>query len=235
MMKQALPIAMVMAALVFILWMDSRAKAARVIPDKPMRTPPCVHVDSQKDIYAIYKHDGLWGVRVVHLNRFLNLVESFPKEESISMPFPVRVKDVRTLYEKGLDAHSWLFIANRTGLVRSVTVVLPEPVFQERLDRFKSEAAFSVSGGLIRGYTYDMPMMVTTLDTMPVVNEPVIVNIDAGYFGFSEEPDQVIAKLRRKCPDIRRIVASGSIDEPEIDDGARKRLKEFERTWTTGK
>lgn len=234
-MKNVLHVAVVIAALGLLLWTDSRAKAVRAVPDRPMTAAPALHVGSQKDIYYIYKRTGLWGARVVHLNRYLNLVAYLPKEESLSMPFPIRVRDVRPLYEKGLNAHNWLFIANRTGLVRTVTVVLPDPVFRERLAQFKGDYSYSASGNVVTGYSFDMPMMVTTLDALPVMNEPVMVDVDAGYFGFGEEPGQVIAKLREKCPDIRQIVVSESRDEPEVAAGDQDRLKIFEQGWGGGK
>ncbi|MDH4161416.1 MAG: hypothetical protein OEW15_01840 [Nitrospirota bacterium] len=231
--RQTFHIAVVIAALALFLWMDGSAKAARVFPARSAQGPLMVRVDSQKDIYVVYQRSGLWGARVVHLNRFLNLVDYLPREENVTMPFPVRVGDVRPLYEKGLDSHNWLFIANRTGMVRTVTVVLPAPVLRERLVQFEGDFAFSVSGEIVRGYTHDMPLTVTTLDAMPAIREPVIVNVDAGYFGFGEDPGRVLAGLREKCPDIRLIVVSGSRDEPEVVDGDRKRLRQFEKAWSS--
>ena len=231
-MKHVLHITVILAALGLLLWMDSRAKAARTLPARQVQGVPMVTVDSQKDIYGIYRESGLRGAWVVHLNRFLNLVEYLPREETTSMPFPIRVQDARPLYEQGLNAHNWLFIANRTGLVRNVTVVLPGPVFETRRADFEGNFAYSGAGGVIRGYTFDLPMTVTTLDAMTAISEPVIVNVDAGYFGFGEEPARVAERLREKCFDIRLIVTSRSLDEPEIDLGAREHLRQFLGAWT---
>jgi hypothetical protein len=115
-----------------------------------------------------------------------------------------------------------------------VTVVLPQPVLRQRLSRFKEDFAFSVSGDVVKGYTFDMPMMVTTLASMPFLNEPVIVNVDAGYFGWGESIPQVVMMLRKNCPDIRQIIISDSRDEPEVDRGARAQLNEFEKEWIRG-
>jgi hypothetical protein len=224
-------IAVLLAALGLLLWMDGHAKAARVVPGGPAPASALAAVDSQREIYDVYRRDGVRGAKVVHLNRFLNLVAYLPREETVSTPFPIGVRDVRPLYERGLDAHSWLFIANRTGMVRSIVVILPGPVFEGRRAEFTANAAFTGSGGTVKGYTFDLPVTVTTLDAMPVIDEPVVVNVDAGYFGFGDEPEAVAALLREKCPDIRRIVLSASLDEPEVDAGARGRLKRFQGAW----
>lgn len=189
---------------------------------------------SQRDIYHIYKAAGLHGARIVHLNRFLNMLDYLPKEENLTISFPVRVKDSRLFYEKGVDSHNWLFIANRTGLARTVTVILPDKVFSDRLHQFLNDFAYRVSGNIITGYTQDMPLAVSTIESMPILSEPLILNIDAGYFGWDEDPASVAAKLREKCPDIRMIVLSESLDEPEIGDESRRKLGSFLDAWGAG-
>lgn len=232
-MKHFLNIAVIAAFLGSLLFMDSRAKGARIMPAGT--APAVARVGSQASIYGLYRDRGIRGARIVHLNRFLNMVEYLPREETTSMPFPVRVQDAKPLYEKGLDGHNWLFIANRTGLVRTVTVVLPAAVMRERTAQFDGTYAYARSGGGFRGYTFDLPLLVTTLDALPDIDEPVIVNIDAGYFVTGEEPEAVAAALRKHCPDVRLIALSASLDEPEIDDGARRRLERFGTVWAGGR
>ncbi|TAN44941.1 MAG: hypothetical protein EPN22_04750 [Nitrospirae bacterium] len=216
---------------VCVFLLNDASVSARRLPDAKPSSLSIVHVNSQKDIYQVYKSAGLSGAKVVHLNRFLNLVDYFPKEESVSAPFPVRVGDSRSLYEKGLDAHNWLFVANRTGMVRSVVVVLPQEVFEQRLPEFESYFAYTVSGRTVKGYSYDMPMFVAALDSLPVINEPVVVNIDAGFFSEGVDPAGAVKQLKMKCPDIRLIVFSSSFDEPEVGDAMRERLSLFSRVW----
>lgn len=224
-------ILIVAAAIGYFVWLGIDAKTARVLPERAMSGPKVYQVDSQKQIYSIYKEAGLRGVRVVHLNQFLNMVDYLPKEENVSMPFPVKVGDVRSLYEKGIDSHNWLFIANRTGLVRTVTVVLPDAVFSKRTPDFLLDFAYTRSGDTIKGYSQDLPLMVTTLDSLPVIHEPVIINVDAGYFVQGKDSQNMAIILKRKCKDIRMLILSISLDEADIPEQARKELQRFAMTW----
>lgn len=215
------------AVVLFLMRVDNSSKSVRVLPVKTASSPLTVMVESQRDIYNVYKTYGLRGVRVVHLNRFLNMVDYTPKEETVSMPFPINVIDTRSLYEKGLDPHNWLFIANRTGMVRSATVLLPPEVYRQKLQGFESYFAYKVSGQTVKGYSYDMPMLVATLDSLHVISEPVVVNVDAGFFSEDLDPSDTAKKLKIKCPDMRMLVLSLSLDESEVSDYMRERLKLF--------
>jgi len=241
-----LNLTILLLAVLFFIWVDSSAGNKRSLP-----LPAKIYrVSAQSDVYDIYKSAGLRGARVIHLNRFFNIEDYFPKEEATSVPFPIKVYDIRPAYEKGLSSHNWLFIATRTGLVRTITTILPEPVFIARLKDFASDFAYTVSpsfsnnnpppppfdkggqGGLseqkIKGYDYDIPMTVETLRSLPLINEPVVVDVDAGFFSADVDPVMVAAILREKCPDIRIIVLVDSVDEPEVTEEMRKRLGRFE-------
>ena len=219
---------MVILAVLALFWMDRSGHASRSIASVLPNGAPAVHrVDRQSDIYAIYRSLGVWGAHVVHLNRFLNLVEYYPKDESVSMPFPVRTADIRPSYEKGIDSHSWLFIANRTGLVRSATIVLPRKIFDARLEDFRSDFSFTVSDRQVRGWAQDMPFEVTTLEGLSRIAEPVIVNVDAGYFDDDADPRTVAEAMRRACRDVRVLVLCASRDEQEVSQAMRDRLALF--------
>ncbi|MBI5103369.1 MAG: hypothetical protein HZB33_16280 [Nitrospirae bacterium] len=215
-----------------LLFLDAKARGARHILQRTEKAAELYYVTSQQEIYEIYKKANLWGARVVHLNRFMNLVDYRPPEYSRSRPFPLKVEDVRPLYEKGLDSHNWLFIASRTGKVRSVAVVLPELLFNAKKAELASHFEYRISGDTIKGHSFDLPVMVSTLDSLPIIEEPVVVNIDAGYFSNVEDPAYVAGRLKEKCPDVRMLVVSESRDEPEIPDGARLLLADFRKRWT---
>ena len=226
-----LNLAVLLCFLLFLAWMNTGGREKRSIPAlRAGETPELCRVTSQRDIYEVYKRRGLRGARVVQVNRFLNMVDYFPREEVRSAPFPLRTGDVRPLYEKGLDAHNWLFIAAMTGMVRSVVVVLPEEVFRERREAFKA-VFHSASDQSMKGYTYDVPMLVATLNDMPTVNEPVVVNVDAGFFLGPADPVAVARMLKERCPDVRLIVLVSSDDEPDVTPGVRESLGRFESAW----
>jgi len=217
------------ALVLFLVWLDSSARAKRRIPST---TSPQIHrVSSQAAAYDIYKQNGLWGITVVHLNRFLNMADYAPREEIKSRPYPIMTNDVRPLYEKGLNSHNWLFIASVTGMVRSVTTVLPAGTLNERMEAFRADPFFVVLGRTVKGYSNDVPLTIVTLDDLPSVHEPVVLNVDAGFFLNPQDPLKAAMIVREKCPDIRMIILVDSVDEPGITADMHTDLDRFASAW----
>ncbi len=221
-----------MAVACFFLQLDRSARRARALPGATSSGPILVHAGTQKDVYDIYRKAGLWGARIVHLNRHVNMVTFSPREARVSAPFPIRAMDVRVLYEKGIDSHNWLFIAARSGMVRAVTSVLTEDSLRERFDDLQKVPTLSFGKGYFRGFTDDIPWAVATVDTLPVTDEPVVVNIDAGFFLSSADPAAIALSLKKRLPDVRMLVLIASADEPDITAEARRALARFEAEWT---
>lgn len=211
-----------------LLGIDHAGRSARRAPALPSSGQPVAErITSQGEAYMLYRALQVFGIRVVHLNRFMNLVEYYPADEGRSVPFPIGTGDIRPAYEKGLDAHNWLFIANRTGMVRTVTVVLPESVFREKAELFRSSFFYRFAGQRVEGRSRDLPFMVTKLEDLPVIDEPVIVNVDAGFFEPGSDPVLVASLLREACRDIRALLLIESRDEAEVTPLMRARLREF--------
>lgn len=188
-------------------------------------------VGTQRDAYGAFRHAGPWGGHAVHLNRFFNMLDFFPKEEKVSSPFPIAVRDVRPYYEKGVTSHNWLFIATRTGLVRRVTSVLPEDAYRDKIPELRADFFLQVDKNMVTGYSYDIPWTIATLRNMPTIPEPVTLIVDAGYFAEGDDPLSVAAVLKKKCPDIRMITLVDSHDESGVTDGMRKKLQVFGKIW----
>lgn len=192
-----------------------------------------IRVDTERDAYFAYKNNKLWGSRVIHLNRHLNLVDYFPHDEITTHPFPLQVQDSRPVYEERVDSHNWLFIAGRTGMVRSIVSVLPEDVFQKKRVELSEDSTLVLSGNEVRGFTYDIPWSVGTLTTIPFLDEPVIINVDAGFFTNGQDPAAAALELHRRYRNARIIVLISSTDEEDVSSGDRSALDLFEATWKT--
>ena len=211
-----------------LIYVNTTAREKRKIPAVAASGQTrIIKLAAQRDAYDVYHAMELWGAAVIHFNRFLNLVEYYPVEEQQNAPFPIRTADIRPLYEKGLDSHNWLFIANRTGLVRTVTVILPEVVFKQKAVQFRSSFYYTMSGPVVFGHARDLPFIVATLRDLPAEQEPVVVNVDAGFFTSETDPSEVALKLTQRCPDVRVLALIESRDEPDVTLEMRKKLDLF--------
>lgn len=223
----------ILSSLVFIVLVDSAAKEKRSLP--PQGGPAVLQAASQADVYDLYRRAGLWGAHVVHLNRRFNLLDYFPEKEKTSRPFPIETYDIRPSYEKGLSSDTWLFIATRAGMARSVTSVIPDALYPEIMAAAREDQSFMTAPGAITGYQYEVPRTITTLGSLKPCGGPVAMNVDAGYFEEGTDPRQTASALRRLCPETRMLVLVDSMDQPEITPEMRGRLAEFGKAWETGR
>jgi len=217
--------ALVGAAVLFLQAINGKATAARRWPAAERSV---VRTAIQADGYRIFKESGLWGAHVVHFGRHFHLMPYFPHERSEPVPFPIVTHDVRPLYEQGIDSHSWLFIANRNGLVRKVTAVLPDSDFREKVDAMESDVSFRAYRGGYRGYAYDMPREIYPVSNFACPDEPVVVNVDAGAFVDGVRPEMLSAALQQQCPDIRMLLLVDSTDNAAVTDEMREDLGRFQ-------
>ncbi len=224
--------ALLLAAAIFAA-LDGAAARSRAIPAaESVVRPASVHrLDRQQDAYRAYRSAGLRGAGIVHLNRYFNMKAYAPKDQFVTVEFPLSIRELHEAFEPGIDSHSWLYIATRTGMARTVTTVLPEEVFAELLRTSPPSSGFTYWAGSIRGYSFDIPRRITTLRALPAVREPVVVNLDAGYFSGNEDPAGTAALLKERCPDVRMLLLIDSVDKPEITDHMRERLRRFEAAW----
>lgn len=213
---------LIVACVVFLVSTDYVARGKRSISSADgLRV---LEVPSQADCYAAYNDLGLWGVEVVHFGMYFNLVPYFPGEQNVPVPFPIAVEDVRPFYEKGIDSHSWLFIANRNGLVRKVTSVLPEETFRQKMAALKDDVSFKEFGNGFSGYSFDLPRKVFGLDGFRCPDGPVVANIDASIFSEGVSPESLHEILSERCADISVLLLISSVDESEVTETMRDDL-----------
>lgn len=230
-----LNIAILIMVAIFFIGIDSIAIKDRNLPRLTGgRNDAFIYlVSRQQDVFPIYETAGLWGSKVIHLNRFFNMQEYSPKEQFVTTHFPVQVAGMKSAYERGINSHNWLFIATRTGFVRTITTVIPDQMFADLVRKSPNDKVFTYAAGTIRGYTYDIPRTITTLNDLPEIKEPVVVNVDAGYFTDGADPARTATLLKERCRDIRMLVLIDSLDEPEVADAMREQLRQFEAAWRT--
>lgn len=218
----------VLLGVVFLLFIEQRAIAHRHLPAQGVGL---FLVERQADVYRVLRSLDLRGAHVVQLNRFFNLEDYSLSSEMTTRPFPITPRDLRHVYEEGITSHNWLYIATRTGMVRKITSVLPDSIFDQRVPDLRADPSFGEIRGGFAGYSYDTPRSVFLLRTLRQIDEPVVAVIDAGFFVDGSDPGLVMSHLREKCPDIRTVVFVGSVDEPEVTDGMREQLMAFQAEW----
>jgi hypothetical protein len=181
-------------------------------------------VSRGRDVYRVYRLLHIKGATVVHLSNTLDMQEFYPSEETEPIGYPIPVRDVLPLYEEGLNSSNYLFIASRAGMLRRVYNILPPSVFRLKKERLKGEFQYTVRNRRIEGFVRDIPQVITTLDSARIIREPVVLNIDAGYFIEAQDPMRTVVELIRHFRDIRAVVFIDSTDRDYVTAQMRAKL-----------
>ncbi len=201
---------------------DSHSRSVRKYPRKSSLR--FYRVSTGKDVYRVYRLLKLKGATVVHLSNTLGMEEFYPSEETEPIGYPIPVRDVLPLYEKGLNSENFLFIASRASMLRKVYNILPPSVFRLKKDRLKGEFEYTVSGNSVDGFVRDIHQIITTLEAVKRIDEPVVINIDAGYFVEAQDPMRTVVEIIKHFRDIRAVVLIDSVDRDYVSAEMRKKL-----------
>jgi hypothetical protein len=218
--------ALIVICSVALLVIDRKATGRRNMPGGS--SLPVVRLGSQAEAYTIFRDRRIRGAHIVHFGRHFHLIPYIPQDETVPVPFPIAVYDMRPVYEKKIDSHNWLFIANKAGFVRKATAVLPDSDFQEKTEALDSDFSFRRWKGGYRGYSFDMPRAIFPMSSFECGPGPVVVNVDAGAFGNGIGPGELHSALLRQCRDVRLVLLIDSRDEDSVTDGMRRDLTRFE-------
>jgi hypothetical protein len=211
--------------------LQAKAVGNRYAPPAENGSSQIVVVRTQKDVYGICRERSIRGAAVVSLGKHFNIQYWAPEHLAKSTPFPIRTHDVRAEYERALDSHNWLFIANRTGMVRTVWTVLSPDEFRRRQQDLSSDYGLALRRNGYSGFHYDLPRGVTTLDKLPPQPGPVVVVVDAGYFSPDVNPAATARELKQRLPYIAFLIVVSSLDEGELSWEMRRNLSAFIRVW----
>ena len=90
---------------------------------------------------------------------------------------------------------SFIYAAHKLGIVSRVYWVIPFPYFQapeadKKLDKFLDDYSFpqkyidtfAMRNGCYHGTYFDIPLVICGIDSLPRIEEPVILSIDADFF-----------------------------------------------------
>lgn len=182
------------------------------------------------EVYPFWKSAGVRGRAVIHFGRFLHYV-------GVDMPgvyegrdrFPVKTADLLGEYEKKLEYRNFLRVAVKGNVARELYNVLPPEAFREK---FRSVGGGSRAEGVwVAGdtvVTHDFGLRRTITGRIPLVEEPVLINIDASYFSGADAP-ALLSELKRSGVRTDLLTLTLSEDNPDVSEAERERLREFAR------
>ena len=220
-----------LAVLIFfaasLYWLGHKGSSSRFYGlDHAVSDAPVFVLASTPDVYRLWKEKGFRGRVVLHVGRYLHFVPVDMEDayEGISR-FPVETKSLIREYESKLDYRNFLMVALLCNIAREVYNVVPSYVFLGKLNEARGMSGVSVSDESIR--THHLGARRTILDSLPVLEEPVLLNIDASYFADPGAADSLLEELMASGIRTDMLTLCLSEDSPDVTEAERETLRGF--------
>lgn len=215
---------------------------------KQGRTPPseenipsgvshAVIVNKTSDLYYLWKKQGYSGNVLIHVGNYLHFIpQNSPLVSTRRLPSREEIVRQILAYESALTHRNVLWVAMQENMLRYIHVVLPHVTYEKKRQEISRgmKHAPSYERAILRSSEIDdaeMGLLRTLSDTMPKVNEPVLVNIDASYLATSDIQSFAMA-LKQSGLRIRLLTFCLSEDSPDVNDQDRERLRQLAQILT---
>jgi hypothetical protein len=187
-----------------------------------------VHVaNTSAEVYSLWKDRGFHGRVVLHIGRYLHFVGVDVGEVYGGIDvFPVRTKGLMREYERRIDAENFLWIALQANIARELINVLPAEVFAAKLSALEGVRGVAVTGDSIVTSHFGSRRTITS--GVAASAEPVLINIDASYFGHSDGAG-LLEQLKSSGLSADMISLCLSMDNPEVTGAERDALINFRK------
>lgn len=213
----ALAVAVIVALGVALVALDSAGKSARSVP----ATASVVVVDDSSQLLKTWEAQGLHGARLVDVTR--DTTFEWVPTTSIPAPtdWPIPALDLSSVFRSSVNRNNVVWVASKTGIVRSVDYVIPRTDFEQKVaaGRAAGQPGISPDGTSVtandEGY---LRFLRTTFPQRPA--SAVVLNVDASYF-VNGTPDGLAALLRDSGADFRLVTVNRAVDATDLPESAR--------------
>lgn len=192
---------------------------------------PKIAVGYPEDAYIAWKMRGYRGRVVVALSKRLNFIEP-EKIMTQRDRFPLDPRSQGNELERRLNSENFLFVAMKRGIVRKIIHIVPDSDFRWRRDAASDIGGVAAAENAISTPYRGSPRLITTLGHLPATDEPVLLYINASFF-HDHTPDEVLAGLRNARVRTDYVVFCDSLEDPEVTEEERLRLRDFSAALRT--
>ncbi len=218
-------------------FLDLKGRSARSygerVHDVSETQLPVTMIASSGELYRLYKSRGVQGRLLVHIGTHLHFVDGNDDKGPFSpLPRPDAL-GVLHAYEQRIDYTNVFWVAMQANIVRGIYYVLPDQVYQE-IRKAAREDDFDIAYmDTERIVAHEWGFRREISNSIPVLPEPVLLNIDASVFEYREVSDILrMVKQSRLKADL--ITANLSEDSPDVSPASRGKMRLFISLLTGG-
>lgn len=190
---------------------------------------PVYVVHKTGDICSLWEEKQVHGRVAVHLGKFLHFLKPASHSSGSGAPMEITrgttyadilANDATHYNNDRADHKSYLWVAFQTNLIRAIYHVIPPDDF---IKRFQLKDASEAQKDKVQ-HEFGSPRIITT--RLPVIAEPVLLNIDASFFA-STDPAQFLALLLKSGIKSDVISVCLAEDNPDVSAADRQKMQTF--------
>lgn len=179
-----------------------------------------VIVDNQKEVFPIWKERGAHGRVVVHFDIAMDTRPINEMNRKFSNGIFIGVER-----EDTVENENFMYHAMANGVVRQIIGVVPESVIKAANEDLRKSGYFK-HGDHYRSLLGGIPKLVTSIEKMDIIDEPVLLDFDAKYFS---RPDVMPEVVYKRLKDLRVkadiVTFSLSVGENEVTGEGIAKMK----------
>lgn len=179
-------------------------------------------VDYPDQAYYVWKENGFKGRVILSVSRRLNFVS--PQSE---LSIPLSGVPLEQVFEQVIKPENFLRVAMNTGIAREIVHLLPRFEFDEQFSNATNKSEATAANGIINAPYFGSPRTITTLPLSKPPKEPVLLFINASIFR-DYTPEELHKQLVASGINADAIIYCRSLDDKQISDEERARLRDFE-------
>jgi hypothetical protein len=182
---------------------------------------PVYVVKTTGDINMLWEEKQVTGRIIVHLGKFLHYVAPKETDGSIKSRLQSVAMKARSYSHSEVENYkSYLWFAFHENIGREIYNVMPRADYVNLFD-FKETEIFQDK---VIDYDFESPRVITS--ALPSIQEPVLLNIDASFFGLADAGTLLTSLMKSGLkPDIITICLSE--DNPDVTETERKQVTSF--------
>lgn len=185
------------------------------------------------DVYSLWKKNGVEGRILIQMGKYLHFVgiENSSLINLVQAEASLKNIDITSEYEKSLSYRNFLWLAMESNIARQIYNVLSPDAFKEKLKAHMEKTNDGGDGEITINYMGSKRVISSRI---PNIDEPVILNIDASFFDFSNIAG-FVNNLKTSSLRVDIVTFCLSKDNPDITDLERERLLEAARVFSAEK
>lgn len=165
----------------------------------PSAAPRIFLLSQEREAYAVWRNLNVRGRVLIHFGEHMPIkLISAEKVGQLAQGNKASFERAADIETAILDSNNYIYAASRANYVRKIVGVVPDARWQTLKARFEESSGFEVSDDSLRGWVDGLPMTTVRLETLPPLDEPVLVGISKDYFlNKAATPSRVLSALQR--------------------------------------